>query len=155
MSMGTSSPRRVETDALIMVVGCWEKHQRMRQPKDWIWAKGHNRVCRTSRRWSFRWSLGPSTYSEAMARGRRHWLWLRKLEEHIAGYKSRQKKHHHGGGGDDVRFNLALCSSLQPFKLLSKKQPKLWCFAAILGVSSNNIWCRRGKLSVLDRGLFS
>ena len=40
MSMGTSSTRRVETDALIMVVGCQRKRQRMRQPKNWIWAKG-------------------------------------------------------------------------------------------------------------------
>ena len=40
MSMGTSLTRRVETDALIMAVGCRRKRQRMRQQKYWTWAKG-------------------------------------------------------------------------------------------------------------------
>ena len=30
--------RRVEADALTMAVGYRRKRQRMRQPKDWIWA---------------------------------------------------------------------------------------------------------------------
>ena len=72
MSMATSSAHhRVETDALIIAVGCWRKRQRMRQPKDWIWAKGqieHKGLCTGG---TSSWSLArhfPTMCSEAMAR---------------------------------------------------------------------------------------